>query len=99
MSALRLLKDGTPTSKESTVVPIWIAEPKLVPPFVDFLTKTLRLPVAGQNAKTSPKELVLMSAPMAVPVDSDPLICNAVPHEPAGPVRRFTKAGLPLCQM
>src|SRR5262245_13154625 len=97
MSALRLLKDGTPISKESIVVPICTAEPKLAPPLVDFLTKILRLPVVGQNAKTSPKELVLMSAPMAVPVDSAPLICVGVPQTP--PARRFTNAGLPLCQI
>src|SRR5436305_14295238 len=99
MSSRRLFMDGTPTSKLPNVVATWTGVPYEAPPFVDLTTKTLRFPVAGQNPNTSPKALVFTSAPIAVPLDSAPLTWIGACHEPAGPVRRLLKAGLPLCQM
>ena len=66
---------------------------------VDLTTKILRFPVAGQKPKTSPEALVLTSSPIAVPLVSAPLTWIGVCQLPAGPVRRFMKAGRPLCQM
>src|SRR5881394_3190080 len=99
MRSRRLFIDGTPTSKLPNVVAICTGVPYETPPLVDLTTKIFLFPVAGQKPNTSPKALVLTSAPIAVPVDSAPLTWIAVCHEPAGPVRRFIKAGLPLCQM
>src|SRR4029079_10747027 len=94
----RLANDGTPMSKEPKVVATWTGVPKLTPPLVDFATRTLRLPVAGQKTKTSPALLLLTSQPMAVPVDSAPESVSVVPHAPVGPVRRLNTCVAPLCQ-
>ena len=56
-----------------------------------------REPVSGKKPKTSPAELVFTSAPMQVPVACESLTWMGVPHPEE--VRRFMKAGLPLCQM
>src|SRR5947208_844398 len=72
---------------------------KPTPPFVDFATKSRRVPVSGQNAYTSPKLLDLMSPPIPVPDVSAPLTCTGVCHDPLGPVRRLTNTGAPLCQI
>ncbi len=98
MNGRRLLNDGTPMSKLSKVVATWIGVPYETPPLVDLTMMIRRLPVVGQKPNTSPKELVFTSQPIAVPVDSAPLTWIGVCQEPAGPVRRFMKAGRPLCQ-
>src|SRR3954467_9777962 len=99
MSNRRLAMAGTPTSKLPNVVPIWTGGPYEAPPLVDLTMKSLRDPVSGQKPNTSPEALVLTSAPIDVPVVSAPLTWIGVCQEPAGPVRRFMKAGLSLCQM
>src|SRR4051812_48758768 len=96
MKARRLAKEGTPMSKESKVVAITVPAPQEAPPLVDLATTILRFPVVGQKVKTSPALLVLMSQPIAVPVDSAPVTWIMVPQPAA--VRRLTKPGLPLCQ-
>ena len=73
--------------------------PNEAPPLVDLTMLSRRLPLSGKKPKTSPKLLVLMSSPIAVPVVSAPLTWTAACHEPVGPVRRATTAGRPGCQM
>ena len=56
-----------------------------------------RDPVSGKKPKTSPAEFVFTSAPMQVPVAWPSLTWIGEPQPEE--VRRFMKAGLPLCQM
>src|SRR2546421_12430922 len=95
MSAIRTESEGTETWKRPDVFAIWTGVPNVAPPSVDFATNSFPLPVSGQNAKTSPAELVLMSAPGLEPVGSAPLTCTGAC--PPDHVRRPTNVG--FCQV